>query len=262
MLIEIRVKNCFSFESEIVFSMKADLRNKKFFSNVHRENHFNILKTAGVYGPNNTGKTCLVKCIHAVKEILLNRKPNIMTNLFNNDSVCELGITFLSLGREFSFDIRYDTKKGAYLYEKFIEILKDQYGNEKEVLWLKKDSEKKEYYCIDDEMTQMMPLMSLNSLLCYMIDTSQFEYLKEMKEIINEFAQKIDIINMNNIPMKRTIDLMKNKNDLQKKIVGFIKNADLYMDDFQYVDMNKIKFNVEDEEKNRMKKYWIYRIVS
>ena len=50
MIIELRVKNCFSFEDQIVFSMKADMRNKKFASNVHRENKFNILKTAGIYG--------------------------------------------------------------------------------------------------------------------------------------------------------------------------------------------------------------------
>ena len=36
---------------------------------------------------------------------------------------------------------------------------------------------------------------------------------------------KIDIVNMNNIPMKKTIELMKNENGLQKKIVAFIKEA-------------------------------------
>ena len=50
MIIEIRAKNCFVFEEEISFSMKADMRNKKFASNVHRENNFNVLKTVGVYG--------------------------------------------------------------------------------------------------------------------------------------------------------------------------------------------------------------------
>ena len=56
MIIEIRTKNCFAFEEEISFFMKADMRNKKFASNVHRENNFNVLKTAGFYGPNNVGK--------------------------------------------------------------------------------------------------------------------------------------------------------------------------------------------------------------
>ena len=68
MIIELRVKNCFSFYDEIEFSMKADMRSSKFTSNVYRKNKFNILKTAGIYGPNNVGKTCLVKCIKAVKE--------------------------------------------------------------------------------------------------------------------------------------------------------------------------------------------------
>ena len=57
MVIEIRAKNCYIFEDQIRFSMKADMRNKKFGTNVHKENNFNVLKTAGIYGPNNAGKT-------------------------------------------------------------------------------------------------------------------------------------------------------------------------------------------------------------
>lgn len=248
MIIELRIKNCFSFEDQIVFSMKADMRNKKFASNVHRENNFNILKTAGIYGPNNAGKTCLVKCFNAIKKILLNKKTNLMPNLFSKNSVCELGITFLAEGREFSYDLHYDAQKEEFLYEKFSEIQKDQYGNEKEILWLEKDTVNQRYSCIDQDVLLMIPLMSSNNLLCYVIDASKFEHLEKMKKIIVEFAQKIDILNMNNIPMKKTIELMKNKGDLQKKVVEFIKNADLYMDNFEYVDMDQIK--IDDRTEN------------
>ena len=248
MIIELRIKNCFSFEDQIVFSMKADMRNKKFASNVHRENNFNILKTDGIYGPNNAGKTCLVKCFNAIKKILLNKKPNLMPNLFSKNSVCELGITFLVEGREFSYDLHYDAQKEEFLYEKFSEIQKDQYGNEKEILWLEKDTVNQRYSCIDQDVLLMIPLMSSNNLLCYVIDASKFEHLEKMKKIIVEFAQKIDILNMNNIPMKKTIELMKNKGDLQKKVVEFIKNADLYMDNFEYVDMDQIK--IDDRTEN------------
>ena len=34
MIIELRAKNCYAFEDEITFSMKADMRNKKFGTNV------------------------------------------------------------------------------------------------------------------------------------------------------------------------------------------------------------------------------------
>lgn len=266
MIIELRAKNCFSFEEQIIFSMKADMRNKKFSSNVHKENNFNILKTVGVYGPNNAGKTCLVKCINAVKQILLNKKPNLMPNLFTKNSVCELGVTFLADGRKFSYDFKYDVENEEFLYEKFWEILKDQYGNEKEILWLEKDNKAQQYYCIDDNMLLMIPLVSSNNLLCYVIDASKFEYLAKIKSIIVEFAQKIDIINMNNIPMKKTIDLMKNKDGMQEKVVSFIKNADLYMDNFEYVDMDQIKLNINtgnekpDEEVLNMREKFMEQI--
>ena len=247
MIIEIRAKNCFAFDEQIAFSMKADMRNRKFASNVHKENNFNILKTAGIYGPNNAGKTCLIKCIKAIRQILLNKKPGLMTNIFTDSSICELGVTFLGFGRKFSYDFKYDAEKKEFVYENFSELLKDQYGNEKEVSWLVKDAIQEQYFCADKDAIQMMPLMAKNNLLCYLIDTSKFEHLEEMKKIIIAFAEKIDIINMNNIPMEHTIKLMKNRDQLQQKIVDFIKNADLYMDNYEYVDMDQIKLRAEDE---------------
>ena len=73
MIIQVRAKNVFSFTEQIALSMKADMRNKKFATNVHRENNFNILKSIGIYGPNNAGKTCLVRCIRAIRNVFLNK---------------------------------------------------------------------------------------------------------------------------------------------------------------------------------------------
>ena len=250
MLIELRAKNCFSFSDEIRFSTKADMRNKKFSSNVHTENNFNILKTVGIYGPNNAGKTCLVKCIRSAKNILLNQKPRIMPNIFQESTICQLGITFLEEGREFSYDFWYDDKKEEYPYEKFAEITRDQYGNEKETVWLLKDIINGNCQYGDEDLLKMMPLISQSNLLFYLVDSSKFQQLAEMKRIVTKFASRIDIVNMNNIPLKRTINLMKNQNDLQRKVVEFIKNSDLYMDDFEYVDMENIRVKMDsDEEK-------------
>ncbi len=97
-------KNCYAFEDDITFSMKADMRNKKFGANVHKENNFNVLKTVGIYGPNNAGKTCLIKCIRAIRNVLLNKKNGLMPNIFTDSDVCELGVTFMASGRKFSYD--------------------------------------------------------------------------------------------------------------------------------------------------------------
>ena len=249
MIIELSVKNCYAFEDTIIFSMKADMRNKKFGANVHKENNFNILKTAGIYGPNNSGKTCLIKCIRAIKEVLLNRKSDLMPNIFTNNNVCELGVIFMVSGRKFSYKFKYDAVKEEYIYESFSEVFKDKYGNEKEENWLEKDTVKEIFISVDQDLQAMIPMISNNNLLYYLIDTNKFEKLSEMKNILIGFAEKIDVINMNNIPMEHTIELMKNKNKLQQKIVEFIKNADLYMDNFEHVDMDKIKLESVEYEK-------------
>ena len=117
MIIEITVRNCFAFEDEVIFSLKADMRNKKNGANVHKESNFNVLKTAGIYGPNNSGKTCLIKCIRAIKYALLNQKIDLMPNLFSNDPICQLSIKFLSFGKEYFYCFKYDSKKEEYPYE-------------------------------------------------------------------------------------------------------------------------------------------------
>ena len=249
MIIEISAKNCYAFEDTIIFSMKADMRNKKFGANVHKENNFNILKTAGIYGPNNSGKTCLIKCIRAIKEVLLNRKSDLMPNIFTNNNTCELGVVFMESGRKFSYKFKYDAVKEEYIYESFSEVFKDKYGNEKEENWLEKDTVKEIFTSVDKDLQAMIPMISNNNLLYYLIDTNKFQKLSEIKNILIGFADKIDVINMNNIPMEHTIELMKNKNKLQQKIVEFIKNADLYMDNFEYVDMDKIKLESVEYEK-------------
>ncbi len=248
MLVEIRAKNCFAFEDQIHFSMKADMRNKKFASNVHREGHFNVLKTAGVYGPNNTGKTCLVKCIRAIKCALLDEEYGLLSNFFSDSMISELGLTFVESGREFSYDFKYDTGSRSYVYESFSEICRDQYGNEKESCWLKKDTINGEYFCVDETLQTMMPVVSGNNLLYYLIGEGKFKCLDEMRDILTGFAGKIDVINMNNIPIQHTIDLMKRKDQLQERVVDFIKNADLYLDNYEYVDLDKVKVKIWDKE--------------
>ena len=249
MIIEVSARNCYAFEDTIIFSMKADMRNKKFGANVHKENNFNILKTAGIYGPNNSGKTCLIKCIRAIKEVLLNRKSDLMPNIFTDNNICELGVVFMASGKKFSYKFKYDAVKEEYIYESFSEVSNDKYGNEKEENWLEKDTVKEMFISADQDLQAMIPIISNNNLLYYLIDTNKFKKLNEMKTILISFAEKIDVINMNNIPMEHTIELMKNKNKLQQKIVEFIKNADLYMDNFEYVAMDKIKLKSVEYDK-------------
>ena len=140
--------------------------------------------------------------------MLLNKKNGLMPNIFTESDVCELGVTFMASERKFSYDFKYDAEKEEYIYESFSEIFKDQYNNEKEVCWLKKDTIKEIYECVNEDVLAMIPVVSKNNLLCYVIDTSKFEHINEMKQILVGFAEKIDIIKMNDIPMKHTTILI------------------------------------------------------
>ena len=53
------------------FSLVADMRTKRLSSNVYTEQNVNILKTAGIYGPNNVGKTCLLRCIKSIRNTFI-----------------------------------------------------------------------------------------------------------------------------------------------------------------------------------------------
>lgn len=234
MLIDIRVDNIFVFKNEVELSLKADMRIKKFGYNVYQENNFNILKSVGIYGQNNVGKTCLLKCIRSIKNILLNKKSKAISNIFVESKISEIGVTFIENGEKYSYDVKFNSDNNEFIYEKFSKYFKDEYGNEKEEIKLLRDTLNKKYEFEDEAIKNIMKLTSKNNILIYLIDVAESKNFEYIKNILVSFASKIDYVDMNNIPLEKTIDLLKNKNNLHKKIVNFILNADLDMNDFKY----------------------------
>ena len=241
MITEIRAQNCFAFKDAIVFSMKADMRNKRLADNVVQIGSFYVLKTTGIYGANNAGKTNLIKSIFAIWNVLKNRGFAAGKNMFSDNPEVSLGITFLFEEREFSYDFKFDTSKNEYVYEMFQEITKDIHGNEKRESWLLKDIVHNKFHSLDQRMNEMMGIVARNNILMYLVDTSQFEHMNEMKRILTGFADKIDIVDLNNIPISKTIEILKTGNPLTKKVVHFIRNADLYLDDYYFATPSQIK---------------------
>jgi ABC-type ATPase involved in cell division len=93
-----------------------------------------------------------------------------------------------------------------------------------------------------------MESASSNNILIYLLDNSKFDILSKGANEIISFAKKIDILNMNNIPIQKTIQFLKSSENYRKKIAAFVKNADLYLDDFRYLSDKEVslKFSVDD----------------
>lgn len=244
MLISLKIKNCFVFADEVEFTMRADMRYKRFPNNVKFEHKTRVLKSAVLIGPNNAGKTNFVRCLKAIKRIMLNEPFQLKSNLFSESPVCEMTISFLDEA-EYIFEIKYDTGTGEFIYERFSKVVYDQYKNKKEQDLLVRDFAQKAFFCEDEQMNAIMTVAARNNILIHLLDVSQFSALEKIKQRMISFASKIDIVDMNNIPLKKTVDMMKLPGTRRQKIVNFIRNADLSLDDFRYASDDEVTIKLK-----------------
>lgn len=245
MLLSLRLNNFMIYNQEVEFSMKANMHYKRFPTNVASVRNIHALKTAVLFGPNNTGKTNFVRAIAMMKSVMLNRKTKIVPNLFSGNDVVEASISFLEGGGEYRFEIRYDAAHEEYIYERFAEVLYDRHKNATQKTLLLRDIKNKEYVAEDELLVAAMKVASRNNLLIYLLDTESFPELRRIKETITAFASRIDIVDMNNIPIKKTIDMLKMSDKDSRRVASFVLNADLSLEDFRYAgdDEVRIVFN-------------------
>lgn len=251
MLLSLTFNNAFVFSRETSFSMKADMRNKRLSSNVITNGSHNVLKSACVYGSNNSGKTCLIRVIRAVLNVILNQPGNISPNLFSNNPVVSIACSFLQNEKEWEYSFKYDSKTKEYVYEKFLRIDYDSYKNSKQEVYFERDFENQIFFSLDKKLNDNLTLLSKNNILIHSADASALEHLKEAKDILTGFADRIVVVDMNNIPLNKTINILKNHDVSQNDIISFIKNADLDLDDYTYQDNKNIHFkmNIQGDAK-------------
>lgn len=264
MLYSLYVKNCLAFNEPVMFSMQADSESKKFNTNVFNLGNYNVLKSAAIYGPNNTGKSCLIKIIERIKEEILDSSKTIIgfeKNVFEKDNITEIKISFIIEEQGYVYHFKYDTVNKEYIYEKI-----SLFGTSETIL-LEKDIYNQKYYCIDANFSQRMKYALKNKMIINAIDDSDCDiYIKQIKNVLKAFGEKIEVISMVNIPMDYTIELLKTSDEKRKKISDFVKNADLYMDGFIYdndilptVDTNK---QIDELPLQAVKLVDRYRLVS
>ena len=241
MLVSVKVNNCYIYDSETELSLRADMRQKRFSTNVISDGGVNAVKSVVIFGPNNVGKTNFVRCINGIRSILLNQGIGLAKNLFSQKNLTEFSVEFTEEGKLFLFDVKLQIQPLEFLYERMIEASYDKYGNRKEKTLYVRDNINQTYQCEDNNLSNLMGAMAGNNLLFYLLDTKQFELLGKAKRVITSFASKIDVVDMNNIPIKKTIDMMKMTTEEQKKVSDFVVSADLAMDDFRYLSDDEVR---------------------
>lgn len=259
MLIKFTIENFNAFNNEVELDLQADLRTKKFLSNVIQSSQGNVLKSAAIYGPNNTGKTCFIQALKAYKNVLLNKRLSIQRNLFTDTTISKLGAVFLYNGKRYKYSFSFDTKTKTFVEEDFCEIEFDKYGNETKKTFFYRNIQTKAAESSCQKLKEVMNLSSKDNILINTLDSTELPLLDEAKSVLQGFANQITILSMQTIPPNKTIEFLKNPNSFEaRQIVEIIKNSDLDIDDFKYDEELANHFlsdTDEDNEKNKSTQY-------
>ena len=185
MITSFKFNNCFAFNNEIEMTLRADMRTKRFSSNISKINeNLSVLKSAVIYGPNNTGKTTLINSIKAIKGTLLNKEIYLKSNIFTTSNICEAQMSFIYENKEYLYEFKYNDEERSYIYERMCEITRDQYNNEKENLKYLRDTIKEEFKCPEDKtLEDVLNITSNNNILIYTVQIEKFPILQEIKKI-------------------------------------------------------------------------------
>ena len=240
MILGIKVNNFLVFGGQAQMSLVADMRIKKFYSNVHSEGGFNILKSACIYGGNNVGKTCMLKALAAIKAVLSDSDCDIPANIFSSNAVCTLGVSFTDGEGAYSYEFSFDnTPDGGqprgFVYERFASLSADKYGNVSERDIFVRDIEKDSFFFEGDkELSSLLGLLSSSNILIYAVNDKKYPAVALCKAILTSFARSVEVVDMNNIPIDKTVSVLKNDLAIRERTVELIKLADLDIDDYVY----------------------------
>lgn len=251
MITNLKFKNCFSFKKEAELNLEADLRATRLKLNYHNIKNSNPLKSVLLYGPNNSGKTNVIKVLKALKNILLNEDFLLTKNFFNDENdLLEISVDFLYNSKKYNYTFKYNVINEEFVYEKFSEIRKDEYSNKKEKIFFLKDFTKKVFSCNEDKkLEELLNIISTNNIIIHILQTEKFPILKQVETILSDFANKIEILDMNHANLTKTIYCLKNKNsDFNIKVKKIMKKADLNLEDYKYNEKPVIKFNTNNNE--------------
>lgn len=121
MLLAFEVQGYKVFDDRVEFSMNANMRFKKLKENIYTKiikgKEINALKSAIIYGPNNSGKTTFIKAVSVLKGIIEKEciddvcHDSLNFNFFGDDKSIDFFIEFLSGEHHYEYHLSFNTKK-------------------------------------------------------------------------------------------------------------------------------------------------------
>ena len=237
------VQNYKTFYKKVELDFRLNKSIKRFLVNGIKSGDERYLKSIGIYGPNNAGKTCLLLSITNLKNIMLGGKHEPLTNSFINDDIIHYRVDYIERNVKYRYTLKYNSKEKKYIQESLCIVTtapSNTYVEKEEVLIQRdgrnkfkcKDWDKDKCELFRQNLSDYQPLM-----LMYHFGKSDVN-LRRAREDYNNFLNSISgVIRLDSeIDTDVTIKLLQEDKKATLFIKEFIKNCDLHIDDFGLQD--------------------------
>ena len=220
MLLNVRIENFLVYSASVDFSLLAD-KKRRFDGSIAENAGFSVLKSACIYGANNVGKSCTLRAIRALKNILSGKKFQLVPNMFSDNTAVSLGVSFTAGDKAYSFDF----------------VL-----NRDENVFSAKGIDAKDRKIVEIALKNT----PFESLAPFFIENEDFyAYAK----ILKDFALSVEFVDMSDISLANTVKVLKENGETAALVRKFLKQSDLEIEDFFYdfdYDTDDLPIDVND----------------
>ena len=250
MICKFSVENFKAFAKKVELDFFANGNIKRLDYNYVNAGEKNILKTAGFYGPNNTGKTCILLSLISLRALMLNEIHDSFKNSFAGiGDVTTFDVEYYINGRYYNYSVSYNSKTKKYEKEK---LIKKEYNGSSSTstLIFERSDAKLTWAGISPQLKKqnVAKLFSFSFPFMILFDDPDNAIIDQAKNDYKQFAESLIFLKMDSpIDISKTISLMQNDSKATKFIREFVKNCDLHISDFGFDDNVISDANIEEE---------------
>ncbi len=255
MICRFSVENFKAFASKTELDFFANGNIKRLDYNYINAGEKNILKTIGFYGPNNTGKTCILLSLLNLRALMLNEPHDRFSNVFaGKGDITSFSVEYFINNRFYVYAVEYNNATREYIKESLVlkQYSSNSSTNEK---IFERSGNKLNWKGITSDLknANIMRIFSPTFPFMIMFNDDDNLVMKQAKQDYLDFANSILFLKMDGpVDISKTINLIQTDPKANKFIKEFVKNCDLHISDFGFDDNVVSDTDIGDEIRSAM----------
>ncbi len=237
MICNFSVKNFKAFADEVKIDFFANKNIKRFDYNYLNLKEKDLLKTIGFYGPNNTGKTCILFALVSLRNLMINENHDSFHNVFADlGTVTSFKVEYYINDSFYVYKVDFDNATKEYLYESLSLKYYDGNSSKFEKIF-ERSVNKMTWNGITNSLknANLIKVFSLTLPFMVLFNDVGNEVMMKAKNDYIDFANSISYLKMDGpVDITKTISLIQNDQKARNFIKEFVKNCDLHIDDFGF----------------------------